>query len=277
MINFNVQKLKELLISIYTLTHIKVSIHTVDFQEMIYYPEMRNSFCKALSENPASHTICRDADTERFNYVKRTKKTELFICPFGLIEVFTPIIIGDEIVGYIVLGQAVGENSDINQMAQKTAQYGFDKNTMLNKLEQLERIKEEIFPAASTLLDACAKYVYIDNYINISQNELMGRIHNYIYEHMSERITVDSLCKHFYLSRVSLYKLFEGQVKTSVADYIKNERLKQCKYYLQNSSFSIKEIANLVGIEYNYLSKVFYKSEDITPKKYQKKYKRVEL
>lgn len=249
----------------------KVSIHNENFEEVVYYPTLSTPFCEQIGAKEKSKLVCDRSNLERFESVKKSGKPKITICPFGLVEVFAPIIIDDLTVGYLAVGQVVTDKTDINEVAEKTVIYGFDKMTMLQKLQSMEVLSEKLIEAAATIADACAKYVLIDKYIDISKNETINKIHDYINEHLQDKITADTLCKQFYMSRVSLYNLFNNQFNISVADYIKRERLRKAKEYLQNSSYSVKEIAALVGFEFNYFSKVFYAEERITPKKYQKK------
>lgn len=274
MIKFNVPKLEEILKSVYELTHMKVSIHNEKREEIINYPRKYNSFCELISQSQDVERTCAMADAERFDVVDKLGCPKTFICPFGLTEVFAPIIINGLTVGYMVLGQILNSNSDLDEIAERPMKYGFKKEAVLEQLNNLERIETELINAATIVLDACTKYVYIDKYIHISSNEMVNNIHNYIIEHISDKITADVLCRQFFLSRVSLYKLFNEQFHSSVADYIKNERIKMAKELLLDSHLSIKEISERVGLEYNYFSKVFYKSEGIKPKQYQKIYTR---
>ena len=198
----------------------------------------------------------------------------MFICPFGMTEVFAPIIINGLTVGYMILGQILTNDGNLEKISDNTIQYGFKKETVLERLNRLERIGLEMIDAATIVLDACTKYVYITKYIHISSNELINNIHNYIIDNISEKITADVLCHQFFLSRVSLYKIFNEQLHSSVADYIKNERIKMAKELLLDSHLSIKEVSERIGLEYNYFSKVFYKSENIKPKQYQKMHTR---
>ena len=267
MVKFNIPKLRNILENFHVLYHSKISIHDENFDEVVYYPTLSMPFCYEIGTNPKSKARCDKSNLDRFTYVKKTGKTKITICPFGLIEVIAPIIIDNITVGYLVLGQTVSDKVDIEEVAEKTTEYGFNKAFMLRKLQQMEVISERMIEAAVTIADACTKYVLIDKYIDVSKNDVLNKIQNYIVEHLQEKITVDTLCKQFYMSRVSLYSLFNRQLNISVADYIKRERLRKAKEYLQNSSYSVKEIAELVGFEFNYFSKVFYEEEHITPKK----------
>ncbi len=274
MIKFNLLKLEKLLKSLYELTHIKASIHDCNQEELLYYPYRRNSFCQALSMNKESEAVCCISNTERFEMAEKEGRPILTICPFGMAEIFAPIIVKGMTVGYIVLGQTVLDGSDLDDMAEKTVKFGFEKEEMKSQLSSLEAVKANILNAAVVVLDACAKYVYTDKYVDVSENELAANIHDYILNHLSDKLTADILCKQFFVSRVTLYKIFENQLKTSVAEFIKNERLKKAKELLQTTSMTIKEISEAVGLEYNYFSKLFYSKEGLTPKKYQMLYRK---
>lgn len=67
-----------------------------------------------------------------------------------------------------------------------------------------------------------------------------------------------------------LSRLFKSQVDQNLSDYISEKRLKRVCSLLDNSAYSVKEVAALCGYEnYNYFFRFFKKRMGITPKEYR--------
>ena len=69
-----------------------------------------------------------------------------------------------------------------------------------------------------------------------------------------------------YVSR--LFKKYMGE---NLSDYLKNLRLKHVAYYLKTTDLSLREIADIVGIEsLSYLNSIFKKKYSMPPMQYRK-------
>lgn len=106
-----------------------------------------------------------------------------------------------------------------------------------------------------------------------STNNNLTRFHyvlNYIQQNLSEKITVDVLCRKAYLSRNMFFKWFREQCGISPVEYIINERVKQAKQLLADPKNSIATVSAQCGFsDVNYFIRVFKKTEGITPRLYQ--------
>lgn len=269
MIKFNIQKLRELIEKIYLLSGIKVSIFDENQNEILYYPDKYSSYCKLIRSTEKGTSICLAADKRRFDECKKTGKALIYECPFGLTEIFSPILIKGVVVGFITLGQIVSEKTNVNFLIDNASRLGLDRENVQNAINCSEKKKESVVVACSFVLEACAKYVYVDRYIEIKNDEFANKITEYIQNNIREKITVDSLCGEFHISRASLYKVFKSYVGTTIADYLKKLRIEKARELLSETNMLIREIAIEVGHDYNYFTKVFTMVTGVTPKKYQ--------
>ncbi len=93
---------------------------------------------------------------------------------------------------------------------------------------------------------------------------------SYINEHISEKISVDVLCRKAYLSRNMFFRWFKEQCGVSPLEYINTERVKLAKQILADPRNNIKLASMLAGFsDVNYFVRVFRKIEGITPGAYQ--------
>lgn len=94
---------------------------------------------------------------------------------------------------------------------------------------------------------------------------------DYINQHFSEKITVESLCKLINMSESNFNKSFKKQTDSSPIEYLINIRLKKAKKFLRESNFSITDISLKCGFySASHFSSCFMKQLGITPSEYKK-------
>lgn len=118
--------------------------------------------------------------------------------------------------------------------------------------------------------------------VNPSETELqphnsaeanMSNIRQYLDEHFTEKILLDDLAEHFYLSKYHLSREFKRLYGITLQNYIQNKRITYAKEYLRFSQLPIETIAEKCGIsDASYFNKVFKKSEGITASDYRKQW-----
>lgn len=104
-------------------------------------------------------------------------------------------------------------------------------------------------------------------------NSNRSRLHfilHYIKENLSEKITVEELCRQSYLSRNMFFKWFKEQAGISPLEYINIERVKLAKKLLGEGRHDIRSVSEICGFnDVNYFTRVFRKIEGITPGGYR--------
>ena len=272
MIKFDVERLEEVIKKVYLLCHVKISIFDDNLNEILYYPKKYSDFCALVRSKQQGDKACERSDMAAIEIVKQTKQLYKFVCPHGLTEVFYPIIVDDIFVGLMTMGQILPSDEQAEELLEKTSYLKINENDLRKSIDTLERVSDEHLDASALLVNLCAQYLYQNRLINIVNDETADKIKKYIDEHISEKITADTLCKEFYLSKVTLYRIFSEYFNTSVAEYVRNKKLELAKKLIEKSpSMQIAEIGEAVGIDANYFPKVFRKKYGYCPKKYQKK------
>lgn len=100
-------------------------------------------------------------------------------------------------------------------------------------------------------------------------SSLINTIVNYIHEHITEPITLNSLSERFRYSKTFLLKLFRQTLHTTVTEYINNEKLDCAVQLLRTSIMNINEISDYLGFsDPAYFSRLFKKRFGICPSKY---------
>lgn len=93
---------------------------------------------------------------------------------------------------------------------------------------------------------------------------------NYIYDHLHERITLESIAEEIGISDGYLSRLFKEEMGMSVSEYISRKKIETARNMMEYSNYSIAEISNILAFpSQSYFVKVFKKYEGVTPGKYQ--------
>lgn len=104
-----------------------------------------------------------------------------------------------------------------------------------------------------------------------SSTELVYRIHDYLMEHLSERITIEELAKIFLMNTTTLKKAFKEVYGISIAVHMKEHRMEQAAKMLKETKDSIAQIAQAVGYEsQSRFTAAFKQIYGILPTEYRK-------
>lgn len=104
-----------------------------------------------------------------------------------------------------------------------------------------------------------------------SPTEIIYRVHQYLLDHVGERITIEELSRRFHINKTTLKQTFKTIYGTSIASHMKMHRLESAATLLRESSDSIAQIAQAVGYEsQSRFTVAFKESFGILPSEYRK-------
>jgi two-component system response regulator YesN len=93
----------------------------------------------------------------------------------------------------------------------------------------------------------------------------------YMNENFSEDIIVADLADRFNLSEGYFYRQFKNFTGESPLKYLNSIRIKKAVFYLENTRFPVKQIANMCGFhDPYYFSRAFSKALKVSPQQYRK-------
>ena len=96
-------------------------------------------------------------------------------------------------------------------------------------------------------------------------------ITRYLQEHLAEEISLSVLAEQFHLNPQYISQLFKSEIGVNFLVYLTNIRMEKAKKLLLSTALSIAEVAEQSGYgDYRVFTKVFKKSEDITPSQYRR-------
>ncbi|MGG1519303.1 AraC family transcriptional regulator [Paenibacillus oryzisoli] len=95
----------------------------------------------------------------------------------------------------------------------------------------------------------------------------------YMQKNVDRKLTLPDLAQYLYISESHLRLLFRKTLGISPSTYLRQLRLQRAKELLVNTSYSLKEIAELSGFEsLNHFSRVFSTYESVPALQYRKRY-----
>ena len=105
--------------------------------------------------------------------------------------------------------------------------------------------------------------------VSDSGNTVVSHITQYINEHFTEKIALDSLCFLFATNKTTVCREFKREHGKTVLEYINALKIKEAKRLLRLRRYSATEVAELVGYSsLHYFSRAFKAETGISPKKY---------
>lgn len=105
----------------------------------------------------------------------------------------------------------------------------------------------------------------------VKKERVITGITKYMQEHLSEDVSLHILSEEFHLNSQYISQLFKNEIGVNFLTYLTNIRMEYAKKLLLSTSLSIAEVSEQSGYgDYRVFTKVFKKSEGITPSQYRR-------
>ncbi len=103
------------------------------------------------------------------------------------------------------------------------------------------------------------------------EERVITGITRYLQEHLSQEVSLSVLAERFHLNPQYISQLFKNEIGVGFLAYLTNIRMERAKHLLLSTSLSVAEVAEQSGYgDYRVFTKVFKKSEGITPSQYRR-------
>lgn len=98
-------------------------------------------------------------------------------------------------------------------------------------------------------------------------------IRQYIDEHFSKPITLDSLAQMVHINKYHLVRTFQKEYNITPINYLIERRLEESRFMLKNTNYSVSQIVSLLGFSSpSYFSQCFRRKENMSPSQYRELY-----
>ena len=103
------------------------------------------------------------------------------------------------------------------------------------------------------------------------QIAVIRQVHDYLVQHLDERIPIDELSRRFHMNPTTLKEVFRAVYGSSLAAHVREHRMELAADLLRHSELSILEIAGRVGYDsQSRFTAAFKRSYQMLPKEYRK-------
>lgn len=190
---------------------------------------------------------------------------------------------GDKPLEYIVLG--INDLSFHPQIAEKSNDSLYNLSSCRNEvifclemiLREVRCKKENYVPICTNCLDTLLLLISRNTNaaFDAASTSKAKReclfIEQYIDEHFSEDITLDSLSRLTYIDKYYMVHVFKKYTGDSPIRFLIKRRITEAKYLLETTNYSAAKIAQYIGFSsQSYFSQAFFKEVGMTPIQYRK-------
>lgn len=271
-------KIIEILRSFHALTKMSVKFFDSNGKFVVQYPTPQtHPFCNYLRNSNDAFTDCSKKYYDYFNMMTAGQKIDVpltFICQACVLNAFFSINFEDKIYGYVFLRHAREEENRnyLEILESLSKKYNLNYRVLLKKYKSFPTYDLSKLDSAIRILQICLYYFISNQIVAIDEEPLFVDIKKYINSNLSSDLSIESICKKFYVNKNILYALFKKYEGTTVSKYIINKKITLAKNLLLNTNYSNRTISDLLGIEnYNYFIIFFKKNAGESPLKYRKK------
>ncbi len=274
MFEFSHKELRKILEDFYNLTKFKIVLYDSDRNVIASYPDGMCRFCTEVRKSPVLYEKCIGCDNVGFDICDKTRAAYIYKCHMSVIEAIAPIYSNEITIGYLMFGQILEKSHE--EVIRKATEISKNHGIYLtdDMISEMTVADGEYIKSAVNMMTMCANYLYTNEIIRNNPNVLAYQIKEYIKSHLTSDLSLDALCKRFYVSRTKLYQISSSNFGMGITDYIRLCRIREAKRLLSTTESSVSEIASTVGIsDTNYFIRAFKQSEGITPLQYRKQLK----
>ncbi|MCL2838507.1 MAG: AraC family transcriptional regulator [Oscillospiraceae bacterium] len=113
---------------------------------------------------------------------------------------------------------------------------------------------------------------YMLNFKGLKHTHTIAEAKSYIRENCGQKLTIEDIAHHVYLSKSYLSRIFKEETGDSLTAYINKVRIEKSIELLADKSLSLIDISDMAGFEeQSYFTKVFKSVTGDTPAKYRSK------
>ncbi|WP_372794531.1 PocR ligand-binding domain-containing protein [Pontiella sp.] len=267
------QKVSEIF-DLYTELHdIRVSLFSPDGR--LIYPDEVNrpncDHCRLLREDLGFDSKCRALDHKMMTVAFERKDMITYTCHAGMREVTAPIMVEDELAGYVMLGQFRSETAPVQ------SPYSEDWKTARGD-DALQQAYEEtaVFPEAKieTLLSMfrhLLEFMVGDQMIRHKDYDLIAPVIERIRDHPDRELQLEEASRLVGRSPSTVTRIFKKVTGRSFKQYLVHHRLELAAAQLRaRPNAPVAEIALAVGYDDAlYFSRVFRKQFGCAPSEYR--------
>lgn len=261
----------------HNLTDAQVSVSNSSKYSFLCYPIRSSLFCWSIHDVSGIHERCVMCDKKAFEVCQNQKDTYVYKCHMGLTEMICPILDGNNITGYITIGQIV-QTEDKEQIIKLVTaaahKFNLDVKELLDHIDTLPHLSAKKIAATAQYAKIMSEYITNHDLLPKEVQNMAYEIRKYIADNIASELNVPLICDVFHISKSHLNNLLNETFNMSAGKIITHERIAMAKKLIRQGSLNMNAISERVGIyDPNYFSKLFKSATGMTPSRYKKSIK----
>jgi two-component system response regulator YesN len=109
----------------------------------------------------------------------------------------------------------------------------------------------------------------MENQIRSVRASIIAKVHHYIFEHLSGDVSLQTLADHVHIHPVYLSRIYKLETDETLSEYLHRIRMDKAAAMLKQTNERIYKIAQQIGFDNTYFTRVFKKHFGITPQEYR--------
>lgn len=237
----------------------RMSIHSVDGEELFAYPLELSPFCEFIQKDYFVRRSCVQCDRQAYEQLKKSKDPHVYQCGCGLFEGIAPIYHYGVLSGYLMMGQVKDESVENDEYILKCSRPLFKTEEELqNYFKRIKMLPSAKLRSFARLMGIVAEYLTNYNRITTKADSVPEQIKKFINQNYSKSVTLDEIANRFDCSKSTIMNVFRKKYGITVIAYLNQVRLEQAGKLICDTDLSFKEIAGECGFyDQNYFSKQF--------------------
>ncbi len=238
-------------------TGLSLVLRPLEYWQLAHHgKKQENPFCALLAENPKTLPVCLKAHDEMIKHTAGVPHS--VTCPFGLTETAVPVKLGEQVIGYLRIGQILRHapaDSDTSKVSRELARIGVPFNKKLrqawehnpvmlpDKYNAIVRLLSFFAAQLSSLIHEIA----LER--DAAEPPLVQKAREYIEKHKTEPLTLSRVAQAAGASVFHFCKVFHKATGLRFTDYVARVRLEDARTQLLNPNRRISEVAYDVGFQ----------------------------
>jgi AraC-like DNA-binding protein len=238
-------------------TGLALTLRPLEFWQLAHHGKKHeNPFCAMLAERPKTLAVCLQAHQNMIDHTGLLPNT--VTCPFGLTETAIPVKLGNEVIGYLRIGQVLRHmpaKADTNKVSRELARCGVAFTGAIRKTwEKNPLIPPDKYNAVVRLLTFFGEQLSnLANQLVLEQQgsepPLVRKAREYIEKHKMEALSLAAVANAAGASVFHFCKVFHKSTGLTFTDYVARVRLEDARTQLLNPNRRISEVAYDVGFQ----------------------------
>ena len=266
---YDINKLEGAIYDFNIATGVSVTLYDVEERPVTLRGTGSAGYCSLVASTKEGAKACTKSNRSLISRCRESKQPVRHICAAGLLDIAIPLLHRGEIVGFLMIGQIrKGE-----LLPECTQAFPINREELNECYRALPLYNDQMIESIINIATMLTKYVMFENMVRSQQKQSAAALADYVEEHLTEKLTVESVSHGMHMSASGIYKCMRQSYNRTLCEYITERRIERAVKLLEDADLSIEEVAEAVGFtDAAYFSRRFKKSKGISPLKYRKQH-----